>query len=98
MYYNKITGKLVIDSVDIFLISAFITSQTARYLKEYSSEESKIKREKAKMDKLKADLIKKSRKTKYAPKGTSYSNKIKKIYRTTPRKIGLDIKQFKNGI
>ena len=59
MYYNKITGKLVIDSLDIFLISALIASQTAYYLKEYSSEESKIKREKAKMDKLKIDLIKK---------------------------------------
>ena len=81
MYYNKITGKLVIDSVDIFLISAFITSQTARYLKEYSSEESKIKREKAKMDKLKADLIKKSRKIEYAPKDSSYSKKIRNIYR-----------------
>ena len=72
MYYNRITGKLVIDLVDMFLISAFIASQTARYLKEYSSEESKIKREKARMDRLKADLIKKSRNTKYAPKSTSY--------------------------
>ena len=76
MYYNKITGKLVIDSVDIFLISALIASQTARYLKE-----SKIKRETAEMAKLKADLMRKSRKTKYAPKNTSYSTKIKKIYR-----------------
>ena len=81
MYYNKITGKLVIDSLDMFLISALIASQTAYYLKEYSSEESKIKREKAKMDKLKADLIKKSRKTKYAPKGMSSSTKINNIYR-----------------
>ena len=81
MYYNKITGKLVLDPIDMFLISALISSQTARYLKKYSSEESKIKREKAKMDRLKADLIKKSKKTEYIPKGTSYSNKIKKICR-----------------
>jgi hypothetical protein len=65
----------------MFLRSAFIKSQTAHYLKEYSSEESQIKREKAKMDRLKADLIKKSKKTKYGTKGTSYSNKIKNIYK-----------------
>ena len=91
MYYNKITGRVVLDAIDIFLISAYISSQTARYLKEYSSEESQIKREKAKMDRLKADLIKKSRKTKYAPKGTSYANKIKKIYKVAFNLKGGDI-------
>ena len=91
---QKITGRLVIDSVDMFLISSFIASQTAHYFKEYSSEESKIKREKVKMDRLKADLIKKSRKIEHASKSTSYSNKIKKIYRVALSSRGGEINDF----
>jgi hypothetical protein len=78
----------------MFLISAFIASQTANYFKEYSSEESKIKREKVKMDRLKADLIKKSRKIEHASKSTSYSNKIKKIYRVALSPRGGEINDF----
>ena len=81
MYYNTTNEKIVIDSVDIFLISSFTASPTARYLKEYSSEEAKVKREKAKMDRLKANMIKKSIKMKYALKDKCYSEKIYKIYR-----------------
>jgi len=77
MYYNKFTGQLVLDILDYFLISSFITSNLASYLKDYLAE-------KASMARLKKDLIKKSRliePLKSRKKLNSKESKIKKIYR-----------------
>jgi hypothetical protein len=54
MYYNRFCHKLVLDGLDYFLISSFITSHLARYLKDYLTE-------KASMARLKSSVIKKAR-------------------------------------
>jgi len=67
MYYNKLTGRLILDVFDFFLISSFITSSLASYLKNYLSE-------KASMERLKKDIIKKSRLIKSSKATKSLTN------------------------
>ena len=77
MYYNKFTGRLILDAFDYFLISSFITSNLALYLKDYLSE-------KASMARLKNDIIKKSRliEPSKSPNNLSFKkSKIQKIYK-----------------
>lgn len=80
MYYNKLTGRLILDLFDFFLISSFITSSLASYLKNYLSE-------KASMERLKKDIIKKSRLIKPSKATKSLTNlnsqesKIQKVYK-----------------
>ena len=73
MYYNKFVGRLILDAFDYFLISSFIASILALYLKDYLSE-------KASMARLKNDIIKKSRLIEPS-KSSSKKSKIQKIYR-----------------
>lgn len=54
MYINRFTGRLVLDTVDFFLISCFIMSKLTSYLKDYLSEKASMKR-------LRNDIIDKSR-------------------------------------
>ena len=73
MYYNKLSRQIVFDSLDLFLIALIIASKTVSYYKEQRSE-------KAKIQKLKADLIKKS-KLIDSSQNISYSKNTKKIKR-----------------
>jgi hypothetical protein len=78
MYYNRVCQRLILDAFDYFLISSFITSNLARYLKGYLAE-------KASMERLKNSIIKKSSLTtsevlKLPHKLSSKELKIKKIY------------------
>ena len=66
MYYNRLTKEVIIDSFDIFLISFFITSKMVSHFKERRSEKAKMKR-------LKDDLIKKSKVVDTA-QSTTYSD------------------------
>jgi len=76
MYYNKITGRIVFDVLDYFLISSFITSSFTLYLKKYLSE-------KASMARLKADIIKKSKLSKPVQFSENLSFKESKIKKFT---------------
>ena len=91
MYYNRITGKLVLDSFDLWLISFFITSQIVSHFKESLSEKAKMKR-------LKDDIIKKSRviDTSSFRNYSNYTDKrIKKIYNFALKPRGGQIEDIK---
>jgi hypothetical protein len=80
MYFNRFTGRLVIDAFDYFLISSFITSSLILYLKKYLLEKSS-------MERLKNDIINKLKfiESSKSPKSTNNlgfkKSKIQKIYR-----------------
>jgi hypothetical protein len=88
MYYNRIFNVWVIDQLDYFLISAFVGSLTARYLKKYSVEKASIR-------KLKKSIIKKSeflvRKRKLFK---SKKPKLKAIYKLALNIRGGEIEEF----
>jgi len=80
MYYNRLTGKLVFDALNIFLISAFLRSNLVSYLKNYLLE--KFIMEQLRNDIIKkSKLIKSSKSTKSLTGLTSNQSKIQKVYR-----------------
>ena len=79
MYYNRILGVWVVDTVDYFLLSALIGSIVASRLKNYLSE-------KEAMERLKNSIIKKSKLTNNGNKRilnslNSKEMKLRKIYK-----------------
>jgi len=87
MYYNRILGRIIFDALDVYLISAFMGSLLASYVKNNLSEDG----EKAKMERLRQDLISKSRvlepgsksskPRRVLPSKPSEITKIQQIYR-----------------
>ena len=88
MYYNRILRVWVLDQLDYFLISAFIGSLVASYLKKYLSEEET-------MERLKNSIIKKSNLVKYKrPILNSKKVKINKIYKFALTNRGGQFEEF----
>ena len=93
MYYNRFLGRIVLDLVDYFLISAIVSIHCTEYLKRYSSE-------KQKMERLRQDLINKSMLMKSSsPRITpSLAKRVQKIYNFALTLRGGDDKLVKNTI
>jgi len=89
MYYSRVLGRIIIDKLDIYLVSAAISIYITEYGKFYFSEEEKMRRlredlinssEEEKMRKLREDLINKSKLVKsFSQKKMPYS--VKMIHR-----------------
>jgi len=78
IYYNKFLRVWIVDYVDVFLISAFITSSFSNYLKYYRSEQQAMKR-------LEKAIVKKSPLLKSDPK--ELNKKLNKKRKINKRRI-----------
>jgi hypothetical protein len=87
MYYNQILRVWVLDLVDYFLLSAFIGSLTASYLKDYLSE-------KRAMERLRNSILKKSELLEDRPILTSKEKRIQKIYKVALGTHGGQLEDF----
>lgn len=87
MYYNRITGILVIDYLDWFLMAAILGSVSAPRLKLYLSE-------KKAMERLKYSIMKKSKFRRQSYRSISNSKKIERIYRLALDNRGGQLEEF----
>lgn len=80
MYYNKFLGRIIFDVFDYFLISIILSIYCTEYLKSYFSE-------KQKMERLRQDLINKSKLVKSSSQRTTPSSatRVQKIFNFTVR-------------
>lgn len=84
VHYNRILGKLVIDAIDCFLLSALIGIFLAPKIKKYIYSNSNSEKELKEMELLKASLIEKS----------TLLNNYRPVFRSKRKKIKKRIKKI----